>query len=399
MSVRVLETNEVPIYGYFFFEIETLSRIYYFLVLSEVQLREWLGAFSHLISDSPEPRKPFSGSLTKKIMSKRSVKNQGLELDDAYLARPVDWKMDKRRVYNYRRIFFRLPIHHHISTNKLVENILTVAFDLSGNQTSESKWIEFLDLVSLLQIINLSELGERQRTAVFLNLYHIMILHGNMVQGPPVGWSSWPSFFNSISYIINFEIITIAELEYNILRGSMSRPSPLISKITVPNSQFPGLALVNKDFRINFCINCGSKTLPEEVPIYKPEFLDEQLDEITFLNVSESLEIDSSKKIVYLPKLCSWYLPDFIPKKVSANSPIDCLRALSHYTKEETKSKLRYLFSDTNGTPTIKFKNFTYRCRSFIEYKSEFEASYPGNSKHLNSTNIEVYRNSTGENI
>lgn len=59
----------------------------------------------------------------------------------------------------------------------------------------------------------------------------------------------------------------------------MARPSSL-SIIPVPQHQFPGLAITQKDFRLNFCINNGSKSMPSMVPIYSPDYLDELLDEV-----------------------------------------------------------------------------------------------------------------------
>ena len=152
----------------------------------------------------------------------------------------------------------------------------------------------------------------------------------------------------------------------------MSRPSPMISKITVPNTVFPNLALTKRDFRINFAINCGSKSLPEEVPIFKSVNLDEQLDTVTFLHVQEQLEIDPNKRIVYLPKVCSWYLSDFVSmKSITQPAPIDCLRALSHYAKGNIKFQLTKMLTDTGNAPAIKFKNFSYRCRPFVEMRND----------------------------
>ena len=59
----------------------------------------------------------------------------------------------------------------------------------------------------------------------------------------------------------------------------MARPSSL-SIIPVPQHQFPGLAVTQRDFRLNFCINNGSKSMPSMVPIYSPDYLDELLDEV-----------------------------------------------------------------------------------------------------------------------
>ena len=60
----------------------------------------------------------------------------------------------------------------------------------------------------------------------------------------------------------------------------MARPSSL-SIIPVPQHQFPGLAVTQRDFRLNFCINNGSKSMPSMVPIYSPDYLDELLDEVS----------------------------------------------------------------------------------------------------------------------
>jgi hypothetical protein len=45
------------------------------------------------------------------------------------------------------------------------------------------------------------------------------------------------------------------------------------------------LAVTQKDFRLNFCINNGSKSMPSMVPIYSPDYLDELLDEVRLLFV------------------------------------------------------------------------------------------------------------------
>ena len=370
LSARALQAEEIPIPGYHFFEIETVTRVFYFLTLSDSQLREWINAMSLILTS----KGLGNGNMYDKIVPPSQANNQShqaIELDEAYLARPVEWKNDKRRIYNYRRIIFRVPKENKVLPSLLVEKTLSLAFEVT-NRASQDKWIEFLDSVSLLQIVNVTGMEEKERTAVLLNLYHIMVLHGNIVRGPPVAWGAWPSFFNSVSYVFNYETMSIADLEYNILRGAMSRPSPMISKITVPNTVFPGLALTKKDFRINFAINCGSKSLPEEVPIFKPVTLDEQLDAVTFQNVQELLEIDASKRVVYLPKVCSWYLSDFVSMKaIMQPAPIDCLRALSHYSKGTVKTHLTKMLTDTGNAPAIKFKNFSYRCRTIVEMKCE----------------------------
>ena len=100
------------------------------------------------------------------------------------------------------------------------------------------------------------------------------------------------------------------------------------------------MCLTQGDFRLNFCINNGSRSLPKYVPIYKPESLDRQLDEMTCMTLAETVEIDTNRKTVILPKVCSWFLNDFVPRKQLFNgpsTPADCLRVATNYLRGEDK--------------------------------------------------------------
>jgi hypothetical protein len=223
---------------------------------------------------------------------------------------------------------------------KLVEGILSKCFTLSaleanGLASDTVNWLVFMEELSALQTVDISLLNETEKVAFLLNLYHLMVLHGSLIIGPPPSWSSWQSFFNTVTYSLSFDIVSIAELEHNMLRAAMSRPSPLLSKITAPNSEFPNMCLTQGDFRLNFCINNGSRSLPKYVPIYKPESLDRQLDEMTSMTLAETVEIDTSRKTVILPKVCSWFLNDFVPRKpfTGPPAPADCLRVAANYLR------------------------------------------------------------------
>ena len=219
-----------------------------------------------------------------------------------------------------------------------------------------------------------------------------MILHGNLVFGAPRAWYNWPTFFNSVSYLINFESITLAELEHTILRAPSSKPSPILSKIIIPSASFPKLQLTKKDFRLSFCLNCGAKSCLRAVPIFKSRFLDEQFDEITRQFISEAIEIDDTSSAtnisITLPILCSWYVEDFVPQHStdytdSRSSDHDsnflhCLRTISPYVSEEDKIKLNKVFNKGMGMEdggaigdvTFKFHGFNYQCLNFVELKN-----------------------------
>ena len=98
---------------------------------------------------------------------------------------------------------------------QILRNVLCVVY---FKRHGTYRWVKFLDEISLLQTINLSKLTEKERAAFMLNLYHAMVLHGSVVIGPPAAWNTWNYFFNSITYLLSYEVVSIAEMEYNIIR-------------------------------------------------------------------------------------------------------------------------------------------------------------------------------------
>lgn len=67
------------------------------------------------------------------------------------------------------------------------------------------------------------------------------------------------------------------------IRGGMAKSSLYtgVAMSAPPSTLFPALALHKKDFRLHFAINCGSLSLLAKVPVYMPDKLDMQLDEVS----------------------------------------------------------------------------------------------------------------------
>ncbi len=302
-SVQVMHPQETPLPKCSFFQIETFARIYYLMVHSDTQLNEWLQQFIMHIG-AKITRSPFDGKLASS--SSAVLAN---DRDDFYIAKlSACWKLDKKRIFNYRRVLFTAECipekFRNISPAKVVANALKIGLAIASSDNPTSiQWVSFMDHISMFQTLNLSVIPERERAALFLNLYHVMVVHGSLLIGPPPSWNSWNAFFSNIAYLISYEIISIDELEHNIIRydimllpkevfirvadstysltsrAQMSRPSSL-SIVAVPHMQFPGMALTHRDFRYQFCINSGSRSMPRYVPIYEGERLDDQLDEV-----------------------------------------------------------------------------------------------------------------------
>lgn len=395
ISVKPLPVDQSPIPCFGFLQIETFARVYYLMVRSSVQLNQWLQAFAGVLGKSSVITAPIDD---ENLTITRDID----EREEFYLAKPTSWRLDKRRVFNYRKIYFRslssIEKYANIKPNELIVRILEMAFQISSEvQSGLSKgndqlWIKFCDEISLLQCIDLTSLTEAERMAFFLNLYHVMVLHGQLVFGPPPAWNYWNGFFNQISYIVNYELISIAEVEYCILRARMSCSS-LFTAVAIPSpptTVYPILRINSRDFRLHFAINGGSYSMLEGVPIYTPDSLDETLDEITKVSLDSCLDIDPSKKIVYIPKLP---VADYIVENVNnaashvtkANSVSAVLFALLPYLSKSNQTVLKTLLTDPQHI-TIKHRNLNFRCRILKQYSAgtlNLKASFDYNQENM----------------
>ena len=81
------------------------------------------------------------------------------------------------------------------------------------------------------------------------------------------------------------------------------------------------------------------------------------------------MTVDSVKRIVHLPKQCSWFLADFVTPRTLANGPVvgDCLRVIVHYLTGEAKASLKRMLSE-GPYPSVRFQHFTFRCKAFSKF-------------------------------
>lgn len=333
ISIRLLKRSNSPfihLNSFYVFEIESITRVYYVLVRSETIVREWIQAFRSILGESivqcdllkqHDDDDEEEYSYNHEDMS--SILHSSALDEGYYFGKPFGWYLQSRRVFNYRRILFvnsniinssqhskRINIHE--SPTKLVEELLLKAIILSEiaekhREANVSLWLEFCDHISLLQLVNVGKLSEQEKLSFFLNMYHLMILHGTIVLGPPMAWVNWQSFFNTVAYMVDGDIISIAELEQNVLRfvrimsylvdlifsyidfrSAMSKSTMLFSKTVAPKSNFPTFSIQKRDFRLNFCINNGSYSMATCIPIYEAYSLDIQMDQVSF-NVSADI--------------------------------------------------------------------------------------------------------------
>jgi hypothetical protein len=155
---------------------------------------------------------------------------------------------------------------------------------------------------------------------MFLNLYHLMIIHSFLVMGPPSSAYKWVGFFSCMSYEAFGDIFSVSELEHCILRNDMSRPKiGVFAKHLIPHTRF-AFTLHRRDIRLLWAINCGSSSLLSLVPIYEPHLLEMQLDTVMRLSMPLQININRAEQTLVLPLFCQWYSGDLEGQYGSGNS-------------------------------------------------------------------------------
>jgi hypothetical protein len=99
--------------------------------------------------------------------------------------------------------------------------------------------------------------------------------------------------------------------------------------------------------------------------------------------LDSSVVVDAQKKMVTLPKACSWFLSDFVTKKTLINGPVvgDCLRVIVHYLSGEAKSMLRRMLQE-GPYPIVRFQPFTFRCIAFSRLEDSLANDIDQTSVH-----------------
>jgi hypothetical protein len=254
VSVHSLPVEYCPIPEFSILQVETYPRVYYFLLRSNLQINQWLEVFitllgnkcmnspyrmidfsdrSHINHTAPalaptqapapssalpapptspgnrpqqQQQQPPSSPATLPGAQQQQQQLYSVtaeqQVESVYYERPACLKADKRRIYNYRRIFFTATVGERyagIHPNDLMVSILKTAFFLAEAEhtATEYDWVKFWDEISMLQCIDLRRLSEVERTAFFLDLYHVMVIHGALIFGPP-NTGIWNAFFSNI---------------------------------------------------------------------------------------------------------------------------------------------------------------------------------------------------------
>jgi len=331
------ESNMPLIPSYSFLSVEDFGRVTYVMFGSSEERDSWFDSLNSFINASNAKE------------SGRSFTNHLIDVDDPmheFLHKSSMWDCSKRRILNCRRYSFRTSKQTAPEyTMELAERALTKVLALQPKGPDDNDLGDFLDCAAALKDADVYSLSEDQKFAFFLNVYHAMIMHTYIVQGPPDSSIKLINYFNLISYQVSDDVFSLAELEHNIIRAEMNYPSQFLSRFILPKSHY-AFAFSRSDFRINFGLRVGSKSEPSfGVPIYKAETLKSQLDDVTRSTVSELVSIKSKnggrEVSITFPRVCQWFAEDF----GRHGSASDVLMAIQPYLSNEDVALLRSIWN------------------------------------------------------
>ena len=208
-------------------------------------------------------------------------------------------------------------------------------------------------LVGELVRVDVSQLTREEKLAFFINIYNALVIHGNIVKGPPSNLWQRYKFFNTVRYIIAGQTYSLQDVENGVLRANRKG----VGMITNP---FPkgdprlSVALNTVEPLIHFALVCGAKSCP---PI-KTYSADDVMNQLTvacesFLDGDDALKINVQKQTVALSQIFNWYKEDF-----GGNNQKTVEWILSHMGVGEKKDKLQLIVN--SGQMKVSFMAYDW---------------------------------------
>eukprot|EP00239_Pterosperma_sp_CCMP1384_P006391 CAMPEP_0197856262 /NCGR_PEP_ID=MMETSP1438-20131217/28240_1 /TAXON_ID=1461541 /ORGANISM="Pterosperma sp., Strain CCMP1384" /LENGTH=548 /DNA_ID=CAMNT_0043471667 /DNA_START=559 /DNA_END=2205 /DNA_ORIENTATION=+ len=253
----------------------------------------------------------------------------------------------------------RLAVEVAEDLRQRIEQLYALYLSSDGRQVDyegmllSKEFCEFLDATGELQKVDLFQLSRDEKTAFFINVYNMLIIHGTVVRGSPSDTLGRVKFFNSIKYMIGGNVYSADEIENGILRGNRAGAASPLCVLGLPQYAPPPFKSSDPralhpvqplDPRIHFALVCGAKGCPP-VRIYSAEELDQGLDAAARA-FCEDVQVDEETRQVTLSQIFKWYKIDF------GATDTDVLRYVAQYLNPVRKQMLLQMLNEPSpGSP------------------------------------------------
>lgn len=169
----------------------------------------------------------------------------------------------------------------------------------------------YMRLTKELVRVRISEASREEKLAFFINIYNALVIHANVVQGPPVNLWQRYKFFNTVKYLIGGYTYSLQDIENGVLRSNRKGVG-MFSKPFGSSDPRLKVALTEHEPLIHFALVCGAKSCPP-IKTYSADDIYNQLTLAaeSFLEGEDGCQVDMSKRQIKLSMILKWYSVDF----------------------------------------------------------------------------------------
>jgi len=326
------------------FEVETLGRVFVFVVQTTQEASTWAAAIRQEIAIARTDDAPPPGWAVDGIADPREV----------FIRRRNIWAGGQRQILNARRMttlrssppdFESLGCRKPAEiAAKLLQSVLClndrdksactyfVEYSIGAERredvkrwnardckNAQTEFASFMDALAILRSLScLRRASPKQKFCFWVNIYHTLLVHITLLFGPPLPrWKLW----KSVCYEIDGEPFSLLEIEHCILRANSSRPrGSALSRLFLPSRPLPGSVRCTlaegmpADPRLNFVLNTGSISCLQSITVLREHSLDALLDRASSKFLETFLKVNTAKRCIVLPPIMSWYKRDFAPR-------------------------------------------------------------------------------------
>ena len=391
VSVERVEDSELPFYiaGCAAMVVSTFSR-QLVVVMRGLSFRNaWVSTLDTLLSTNratysslPAPPAPHIDLL---------VRSKGWRLGDRVILNARSFECASR-VTQRRSPDLELLASYMSTPHVLVARLLNIALALAeqssssedsffpGDEELQNSYVGFMDGVALLQRIDESALvpGSAEKTCLFLNLFHLILLHGFLVAGVPNSHFKWTSFYNTCAYEAFGDVFTLAELQKSVIHCGAPHASSSSSSSGGNGGASGGVdgggyafSLESKDPRLLWALNTGLvQSQPARIHIYEPVSLSDQLDAAVRMALGAGPTVVSvappdypgAPTVFFLPKIIKrhlyWFDAPGLAHLPKTGPFVQVLSFLAHYVPDKHLAALLEAAIELDqGSVQVKFIN------------------------------------------
>eukprot|EP00603_Paraphysomonas_imperforata_P007903 CAMPEP_0114417838 /NCGR_PEP_ID=MMETSP0103-20121206/3177_1 /TAXON_ID=37642 ORGANISM="Paraphysomonas imperforata, Strain PA2" /NCGR_SAMPLE_ID=MMETSP0103 /ASSEMBLY_ACC=CAM_ASM_000201 /LENGTH=1467 /DNA_ID=CAMNT_0001586157 /DNA_START=55 /DNA_END=4455 /DNA_ORIENTATION=- len=169
-----------------------------------------------------------------------------------------------------------------------------------------------------MQMVDINGMDDNSKAVFFCNIFNVMTIHA-LMGGLPSGTSFYEkyNFMRNTKYNISGMVLSLLEIEHNILRAQTSSPYSIFGPVSIKTSSFserdPKFKLtLKKAFPlVSFVLFTASVSSPPLTTLWDPSTVKQEMRRSTAQYLQEHIQVDKKNKSILVPEQFRWYWKDF----------------------------------------------------------------------------------------